>query len=208
MVEENNQQEPTPIQEEPQAIETEPERQEGEPSSAGSFFRRALTWAAGIGVVFLLGVLVVFFLRVRPLSDQIKRLERDLGESQSKVAELQGELERLGPLEEENEELRGELSVKDRHLDLLAVLVDVTRARLALAQDQPESAQSVLQGTGATLRSLQGGLDEDQAESVRAMRDRLGLVLQELETDAFAAERDLEILTNNLVELERAVFDE
>ncbi|MDX1600945.1 MAG: hypothetical protein R3191_05475 [Anaerolineales bacterium] len=179
-----------------------------EPSRAGSFVRRVLRWAVAFGVVFLLGVMVTWIVRVRPQADQILSLERSMGEARSEIQSLEGELEGLRGLEQENEELLQELEVKDQHLDLLVVLVDVTRARLALAQDQPGEAAIALEDTEARLDSLQSGLEGPQADTVEGMQDRLNLVLNEIETDRFAAQRDLEILANNLVELERTLFGE
>jgi hypothetical protein len=40
------------------------------------------------------------------------------------------------------------------------------------------------------------------------MRDRLRLVLAELDSDAFAAQRDLEVLANNLLALRRSLSGE
>lgn len=179
-----------------------------EPSRAGALLRRALRWGAAFGVVFLVGVMLTWILRVRPQADRNLTLERRLGETRNEIQSLEGELENLRDLEEENQELRQELQVKDRHLDLLAVLVDVTRARLALAQDQPGEAVVSLEESDARLEALEAGLEGAQAETVSGMRDRLNLVLNEIETDTFAAQRDLEILANNLVELERALFGE
>jgi len=179
-----------------------------QPSRAGQFARRALRWAAGIGVVFLVGVLVTFFWRVRPQADTIRRLGIDLKETRSQVNQLQSRLDELAPLESENEQLQQELDIKDHHLDLLDVLVDVTRAQLALAQDQPDSAKAALEGTDDSLRSLQDGMEGSQSGMVAGMRERLQLAITELDSDTFAAQRDLEIMANNLVDLEAQVFDE
>lgn len=199
-----------------QAAEPESEReqqldepaQSGQPSRAGSFARRALRWAAGIGVVFVIGVLVTFFWRVRPQADTIRGLQIDLKETNSQVNQLQSRLDELAPLESENEQLQQELQTKDRHLDLLAVLVDVTRAQLALAQDQPDSAKAALENTDDSLRSLQEGVSGSQSGMVAGMRERLQLAITELDSDTFAAQRDLEIMANNLVDLEAQVFSE
>lgn len=177
-----------------------------EPSRAGSIVRRTLRWAAAFGVVFLLGVMLTWMVRVRPQADRNLSLERSLGEARNEIQSLEGELENLQGLEQENEELLQELEVKDQHLDLLVVLVDVTRARLALAQDQPGEAAVALEDSEARLESLQSGLEGPQTDTVEGMQDRLNLVLNEIETDRFAAQRDLEILANNLVELERTLF--
>lgn len=187
-------------------VQPEGQTQSREPSRLGNAARRGLRWAAGIGLVFLLGVLVTFFGRVRPQADTIRKLGIDLKETRSQVDQLQSRLDELAPLESENEQLQQELETKDHHLDLLAVLVDVTRAQLALAQDQPDSAKAALEGTDDSLQSLLQGMEENHAGMVAGMRERLQLVLSELDGDAFAAQRDLEIMANNLVDLEAEVF--
>jgi len=191
-----------PDQMEAPATPTEPT---GE-SRVGRWFQRGLRWVVAIGVVFLVGVLVAYFTRVRPQTDTIKSLEANLRSAQSQVGSLQADLEELQPLEDENEALRQDLATRQQHLQLLAVLVDVTRAQLALAQDQPGAASNELSATDSRLAALQDELDGPSAEAVGSMRDRLQLVLAELEGDSFAAERDLEILANNLVDLERQWF--
>lgn len=185
------------------ATQTQPEE---EPSRFGGMMRWLLRWAVVVGVVFLLGVMATWIVRVSPQSDTIRSLSRSLDESRNQVDELQREVETLRGLEDENEQLTQELETKDRHLDLLAVLVDVTRAQLALAEDQPGEASVELDGTDDRLASLERGLEGSEADVVSGMRDRLNLVLNELETDEFAAQRDLEILANNLVDLERTLF--
>ena len=64
---------------------------------------------------------------------------------------------------------------------------------------------AALQGTGeklATLRDLMGDSDLER------IRERLVLVLSEVDNDPFAAERDLEILANILLEIERELSGE
>lgn len=198
-----------PLESEQQEEAAAPEAAASEETSrAGSFARQALRWAAAFGVVFLLGVMLTWIMRVRPQADRILSMERSLGEARNEIQSLQSELEDLRGLEQENQELRQELEVKDQHLDLLVVLVDVTRARLALAQDQPGEATVALEETDARLESLHSGLEGAQRQTVASMQDRLNLVLNEMETNRFAAQRDLEILANNLVELERTLFGE
>lgn len=192
----------------PEGRQVEPPTQPRKPGRVGRIVRRGLQWITAGGVVFLLGVLIVFFVRVRPQADQIKRLERTLDETRTEVESLQSRIDRLEPLEEEIDQLEDELAVKDHHLDLLAVLVDVTNAQLGLAKGEPATAAGALEMTDRRLRSLQQGLDDPEEQTVQGMRDRLRLVVQEIETDEFAAENDLEILANNLVDLERTLFGE
>jgi hypothetical protein len=46
------------------------------------------------------------------------------------------------------------------------------------------------------------------AETVEGFRTRLALVLEEVDDNAFAAQRDLQILASNLLSLERSLFGE
>ena len=55
-----------PVEESP-AVEPEPSE-----GRAGKILRQSLRWVAGIAFVFAIGVLLVFFVRVRPQADQIR----------------------------------------------------------------------------------------------------------------------------------------
>ncbi|MFP3853291.1 MAG: hypothetical protein ACLFWD_03245 [Anaerolineales bacterium] len=199
---------------EEQAVDERPPEEDIPAAEASSesrtsrWARTALRWAAGLGLFFALGVLVVFFVRVRPQSDQIRSLQRQLDERNDEVARLGDRVEGLEPLEQENEELRAELKAREQQLELLSVLVDLTTAQLDLLQDQPEAAASALEDTDALLESLAEGLEAENAERIQSMRNRLELVLEGLDDDTFAAQRDLEIMANNLVDLEQRMFGE
>ena len=191
----------------PDSTVEEPETQAVESESRlGRFFRRSLRWIVGAALVFALGILIVFVVRVRPQADQIRSLVRQSDEMQQELSTAQARVEDLEPLQEQNEQLAAQLAESEQHLDLLAVLVDVTNAQLALMHDQPGAAEAALDGTDGRLESLQAGLDGQEADAVEGMRNRLGLVLEGLESDIFAAQRDLEIMANNLVELEQRMF--
>jgi hypothetical protein len=198
-------QEEQPTEEMP-AEESPAAGQEPSEGRVGKILRQSLRWIAGVAFIFAIGVLVVFFVRVRPQADQIRSLQRELDENRTELADLQSRVDRLEPLEAENEELKQELADRELHLSLLSVLVDVTNAQLEVAQDQPGAAKAALEDTDSKLESLLEGLDGQNAEAVSAMRNRLDLVLDGLEDDVFAAQRDLEIMANNLVELEQQMF--
>jgi multidrug efflux pump subunit AcrA (membrane-fusion protein) len=63
-----------------------------------------------------------------------------------------------------------------------------------------------LENTAAALVDLGAKLGPGQASTMAALQDRLTLVQAELEADIFAAQRDLEILANSLLEVERDQF--
>lgn len=179
-----------------------------EPSRLGRFARRALRWLVVLLAAFALGLAATWVARVRPQAERIQALEAEKAALESQVADLEAEVAELRPLRAENADLKEQLRQAETKSTLLSVLVDVTSAQLALAQDDSLAARAALAETDARLATLQRDLSGQDAEAVGAMRDRLDLVLQELDDDAFAAQRDLEVLTNSLVALKKALFGE
>ncbi len=199
---------PTPIPElEPEVPPTRDEAMEEAPA-APKRFRRILIWALSLIVILAAGVLLTWAVRVKPQAERLVVLEGEMGVLQDQVAEQTRELEDLRPLVSENKRLSEALTLANAHLDLLKVLVDVTTAQLALTQEDDIAARAALTGTGDRLGTLEATLEGANAAEVREMSGRLELVLEEVETDTFAARRDLEILANNLLALERVLFGE
>lgn len=192
--------------EEPEAMiaEEAPARE----SRVGRLLRRALRWVTAFVVIFGLGFGATWFARVQPLQQEVDELNSELMETRSERDRLQGEVEELEGVREENQALRDQLLEAQARLDLLSVLIDVTTARLAIAQERPIEAKAALELTGATLDDLSDKLGPEHDESVAGLKERLALVLEEVDTDVFAAQRDLEILANTLVGIERELFTE
>jgi hypothetical protein len=174
------------------------------PSKISRFLSRALRWVTGFVVVFALGMAATWATKVSPLTKQINSLQQELGSTQAQLEAAQSEVELIQPLEDANASLQAEIAKSEQRMDLLSVLVDVTTAQLAMAQDDPIAAKASLAGTDERLMML----DEDLVggDTVEGLRNRLALVIDELDTNAFAAQRDLQILSNNLISLERSLF--
>mgnify|MGYP001152442738 CR=1 FL=1 len=170
--------------------------------------RRFLVWTVGLLLLFALGVVAAWFLQIKPMREQNRVLQIDLAEAQQTVDSLTSEVEILRPLEAENEALEEQVAELESHIFLLDVLVDVSEAQLALVEEDPIAAKDALQGTAERLQQLEERLSGANAETVRGMSERLALALEEVETDEFAARRDLEILANNLIALEQRLFGE
>lgn len=179
-----------------------------EPTAAPRRLRRILLWALSLIVILAAGVILTWVIRVQPQAEQIASLDAAIITLQDQVDEQSQELKELRPLVAQNDKLESELALSNAHLDLLTVLVDVTTAQLALAQEDDIAARAALTGTGERLEALETSLEGANAVEVREMNDRLQLVIAEVQSDAFAARRDLEILTNNLLALERVLFGE
>jgi hypothetical protein len=180
------------------------------PSSPGRLARwssTALRWVTALGVVFGLGVALVWFIRVLPQTQELRQLNLNLADTRQQLATAQAETESLKPLKDENAKLNDQLALSKQHLVLLSVLVDVSSAQLALAEDDPLAAQAALTDTDSKLGDFQSGLNSDPANAVKSMRDRLTTAKNELKAnDLFAAKRDLEVIANTLVDLEGSLF--
>ena len=177
-------------------------------SRAGRFLKRVFRWAVLLLIIFTFGVVALEIVQVRPLRAERDSLDQSLVEAEANEQELQAEIDRLEGVEAENQVLTESINQAEARLVLLNVLVDVTRAQLALAQDDPVRVAAALQGTGEKLRSLRDLLGPSAASELEGLRERLVLVLSEVDGDPFAAERDLEILANTLLEIEREQSEE
>jgi hypothetical protein len=60
--------------------------------------------------------------------------------------------------------------------------------------------------TDTRLATISQGLTSEQVASIQATRKRLALVLGELSTNTFAAEKDLEVMASDLTALEKTLF--
>ena len=178
------------------------------PSKIGRFFKKALRWTVGVALVFALGVSTAWFIRVRPQSVELQNQLQELNSLQAEYESLQSEVNDLRPLAAENKRLEEELAEAEIHTDLLKILVDLTSAQLGLAENDSLTAEKSLEGTDQRLEDLQDRLSEEAAQDILDMRSRLQLAIEGLENDDFAAKRDLEILSNDLVTLETILFDE
>ena len=192
-----------------EAMGAEPERPGAavKPTSRlGRFLRRALRWATATVVVFGLGVVATWFNQVRPRINQIQALEQGLATVEAQRDQLQGAVDGLQRVQTENEVLQAELQETEGRLALLRVLIDVTSAQLGIAQEDPIAAKAALENTAAAIVDLGKKLGPSEASTVAALQERLALALEEMEPDIFAAQRDLEILANSLLEIERDQF--
>ncbi|HJX40830.1 MAG TPA: hypothetical protein VJ345_05145 [Anaerolineales bacterium] len=173
-----------------------------EPSRAARFFRRGLRWAAGILAVFTMGFLATWYAQVVPKAREISSLQ-----AQQAAAELRlAELETLKTVRQENLQLTEQLDQAQARLELLSILVDVSRSQLGVAQEDPVHALAALDGTAEKLAALEGHLSGSDAEAVQGMAERLQQVLDEVNASLFNAQRDLEILSNTLLEMDRELF--
>ncbi len=182
------------------------EKPSAPPSRFSQFLRGALRWIASLVLVFGLGVAAMWIIRVRPQTDQIAALQSQIDGLQQQVDSLTTEVEDLRSLKQKNADLQDQLTLAEEHLAVLQVLVDVTSAQVQMGLGEPAAARRALSGTDGRLQTLNSTLQADQQKEVQSMRDRLALVLGEVDTNNFAAVNDLEVLAGDLVAFERATF--
>ncbi|UCF61934.1 MAG: hypothetical protein JSV37_04405 [Anaerolineaceae bacterium] len=196
--------EPELLGEEPP--EVLPELEPPPPSRFRLFLSRALRWVTGFMVVFVLGVVAMWVIRVRPAQDMLQSRQAEIDTMQDQITSLEEQVQALLPLEAENTSLQAELAETEQQMAIRGVLVDITSAQLAIAQEDPVAAKAALAGTDERLLKLD--MELVGTDTLEGLRTRLALVVDELDSDTFAAQRDLQILANNLISLERSLFGE
>jgi len=218
--------EPTPpvVETTPPVVEPEPEPEPEEPKKVNKvrrFLRNLLRWVLSILIVFGLGFLTAIFAIYRPelqiyqeqlnqSANELTSVQEQLAEKettyQSLIAELEGQVDTLQPLADENQALVAVQNEHQLHTAILDARLDVANAQLALAGDDTAMANVILAQTGETLATINSLLPDNQKELATAMEQRLELVLSEIEEDPFAAQSDLDVLEKALLELEDALF--
>lgn len=170
-----------------------------EPSRFGRFMRRALRWITAVAAIFALGVAAAWFVRVSPQQAEIAQLRADLEVAEAQVETLEGRVAEL-------EGVEAELLLATRQKAILSVLSNVHAARLALAEGDSSGAASALALAEEGLDEVEEVMGTAFAAQVADLRARFELAQQEVEeNDRFAAQRDLEVVVNLLLELESAL---
>ncbi len=169
-----------------------------EPSRFTLWLRRALGWAIAVIVVFGLGAAANWYFQLRPKAALLEQQTTELEAARA-------ELNILRPRAAEADDLQSALGQAQRQMLALQALVHVNDARVAMAQGEASHARLPLLLAEGRLAGLATRTDSAYTETIAAMRERLGLALEELETDGFAAERDLEVVANDLHDLVRQI---
>lgn len=182
-------------------------------SKIRKFLRTLLRWAIAVLVVFGLGILLSLLLFYLPKTRELRQANQNLQEAQaqvstleSQIAALENQIEALNELNEINQSLRTELDSANQHVILLTALTNAYAAQLALAEDDTQTAQTHLDQTAAALASLEPALGAGHPETFDTIQRRLALVLEGLDSNAFAAQSDLQVLINLLIQWEADLF--
>jgi cytoskeletal protein RodZ len=208
-----------PIVEAPPPEDSPPVEEKAEESKARRFFRKFIRWTAGLLIIFGLGLIIGIFVLYRPAVQEAENNSRlmmaDLDsangqilELENQVSDLKSQISSLQPLKERNSDLTAEQKDLNLHIAILDARVDVAGALLALSEGDSAQALIVLAKTAKTLETINGLLETDQQEVITTLKQRLDLVMGEVDDDPFAARSDLEVLATKLLQLEDSLFTE
>ena len=200
---------PTPV--EVHADELSVEKEE---SKSRKLIRTSVRWILGALILLCLGALIAVRVYYLPAVDELNTTKETLREAEDQIALLkdditllQVDIDELSGLDTENEALENKLSLANLHVQMLSILTDVYAAQYALSLDDAANAQVQLNATQEKLDSLKSMLAANQAGTVDSLSDRFELVLKGLsDGDIFAAQSDLEVLTNGIIQLENSFF--
>ena len=184
-----------------------PVKQPGPKSRWAPWKARALRWTTGLLAVFALGLVVTWLVQVQPLRQQVAALEQERASLQASVTDLQAETARLEGVDAENAALKATKAELEQNSALLMAKVGTLQAQFVLASggDAAEAVEA-LSSADDQLEILEKALAGKQQESARALRYRLAMAAEEVESDSFAAQRDLEVLANGLETMEQELF--
>lgn len=200
--------EPTPLPTTP-APEPAPPLKETAPRTGWAPWKtRALRWATGLLAVFTLGLVALWLVQVQPLRSKVAALEQERQSLQAQVDALQVETARLQGVEAENAALLAAKADGELRSALLRAKVGTVQAEFVLASGgENADAVEALSGTDDELETLERLLTGAQQEAARSLRYRLAMAAEEITAaNAFAAQRDLEVLADGLDALELDLF--
>lgn len=174
------------------------------PSRTSLFLRRALRWTTATLTVFALGIVALWLVQVQPLRERISTLERERQTLQAAVADLESQVTRLKDVEQDNEALQAAKASLELQMAVLNARLGAVKAQYLLAANgDPQAILETLAEADRRLDALEQTLLGAPQESVRSLRYRVAMVVGEIESNPFAAQRDLEVLADGLESLER-----
>jgi hypothetical protein len=179
-------------------------------SRMGRLARIALRWLVLAAVLFAVGFFTAYFALYRPavnvayqLSSEVSQTRGQLSTAQANLQDAQGQ---SAALKDQYDQAKINQDKAQNHLYLQMVLTDTANARLALANKDGPAAHTALTSAQGHLEKLIPAAEQQDGPAADALSTRLSLILNELNRDPQTAIADLDVLTKNLQELEKAMF--
>jgi polyhydroxyalkanoate synthesis regulator phasin len=167
---------------------------------------RLLRWFLFALILFGLGVAFALWILYSPQRQQLTASESQVQSLQQQVSDLQNQVKTLTPLDTANKNLQQQINQQNLHTYVLSARTDVALSQLALAKQDTAKASLALSKTDQTLTMMGNLLPANQQKLVQDMQSRLKLAKSEIESNAYAAQSDLDVLANSLVDLENSLF--
>ncbi|HKZ43652.1 MAG TPA: hypothetical protein VJZ78_01285 [Anaerolineales bacterium] len=172
-----------------------------ETSKARRVWRSILLWLTLIAVTFLAGVLMLNYTRLQPTT-------RELTQAFQTIAGLEEEVSTLSSQLTTANAKANSLQGVETHRDFLQVQLDISTARLALANGDVSAARSALAGTTQRLEDLVTEIQKVDAGLAESLPKRLSLIVSGLENNVPNASVDLGLLANDLQDLVNIIYGE
>lgn len=174
--------------------------------------RIALYSLGGALLIFLAGMLVALVAFTWPARDELKgvgaELKAEQATTQQQKDELKSQADRLAALDAEKKDLQAKLDSGNLHIAILNTLSDVMSARLALADKNDAGARLALSNLAKSLGTLESLVQEDQKAVITALQADLTSAMNILASSPGTVQADLEVMTQNLVQLRDTYFRE
>jgi hypothetical protein len=175
-------------------------------SKVKRIFLRILRGFLGMAIVFGLGFLTALFLLYVPARQIIEDYKSAVEQANQQIESLNTEVGKSQEIAQKFQDSQTKLMDEEFLQNVLRARVDVTNAMLALANNDLEKAKTYLSTTKVKLIHLESFVQSDQVKTVTDMQARLELVVNEIETDPYAASSDLDVLSTSLQQLEDTYF--
>jgi hypothetical protein len=148
-------------------------------------------WGIGVGLVFLLGALAVWWVYVGPTKAELTTTQAALTEAEGEVERLQGELDTA------NARI-ADLEIAEAQFQLLTAQLKATEAKAALLAGDVVETRVKLDSLNNALRPVMGAIEGYDATLATSLTQRLELIQTNLEGDAAKALIDLDLVIEDL----------
>jgi flagellar motility protein MotE (MotC chaperone) len=165
--------------------------------------RVARPWMLVALLAFGLGALLIAVALYFPNRQILNTANADLEHANATISSM---TDQVATLQTDNETLQKDLDSATLHMYVLKALSSVRGASLAVADDDYAGARLSLIGASEALDTLSGLLGTDQKDVLSDMQKSAAQALTEIQTDLTSAPPELDLLTKNLVQLEKNLF--
>lgn len=185
----------TPVELEPEEVLPYEEEDESKTPRGGRFknlVRKVLTWILVFGLIYLAGVVTLYFLRVKPAEDALQQTQTELVDANETITQLQSDLD----------EAQFNLSYNT----FLQVKTDIYVAQLALRDEDTSGAKIALGRVEDNLNLILEEIAAFDQSLANVLVQRLDLLVTNVDSDIETALVDAGIFTENLEKVYQGVY--